>query len=450
MKFSFLMKKIPLFLLISLLSYLYLLSQYKTNMPKRGKKVKEFEDYQLYNTRMSKRNKMWKDDQQPMLSNFSDDILRHILSFVDTKYAVQTCVLSKRFKNLWKTLSHLTFDNMNFSNRMNIGGGYYFRKFVLHVFSHRDQSINIDTFSLAYDYSRKDESFMNEVTNYLVLYNIEELIFRGHWVDFCLPVELIIKCPSIKSLEMNGFGSEMLPGGFCFFMGLKKLHLSGGLFPYISQNHFDPFSSCPNLKSLYLGKCFLGGSSEFSVFRISGPQLVDLGIFNLYLVGHCRIEVCTPMLTSFTLMHSLPLSFTVVDLPALRNANVQFSSPPSLYHSNKIRKAAAYDLTNMFRILCHAQTLTLSYYTIEILSNAPNKVKHKPSPFTELKKLKVKVQHGENSTKIPAYVLKYLLSASAYGASLEVEQSWLLERGHRLAATASRGCNSRARPFLAL
>ncbi|XP_058782729.1 putative FBD-associated F-box protein At5g56430 isoform X2 [Vicia villosa] len=42
-----------------------------------------------------------------LISDLSDCILIHILSFLDAKEAVQTCILSKRWINLWKTLPTL-------------------------------------------------------------------------------------------------------------------------------------------------------------------------------------------------------------------------------------------------------------------------------------------------------------------------------------------------------
>ncbi|XVF41190.1 hypothetical protein PTKIN_Ptkin01aG0260200 [Pterospermum kingtungense] len=44
------------------------------------------------------------------ISNLDDDLLHKILSFLDTKYAVQTCVLSKRWNFLCRTLPYLHFN----------------------------------------------------------------------------------------------------------------------------------------------------------------------------------------------------------------------------------------------------------------------------------------------------------------------------------------------------
>ncbi|CAL1397273.1 unnamed protein product [Linum trigynum] len=44
------------------------------------------------------------------LSSLPDEILSHILSFLKTKYAVGTAVLSRRWKDLWTRVSNLDLD----------------------------------------------------------------------------------------------------------------------------------------------------------------------------------------------------------------------------------------------------------------------------------------------------------------------------------------------------
>ncbi|AES68012.1 F-box/RNI/FBD-like domain protein [Medicago truncatula] len=45
---------------------------------------------------------------EDIISNLIDCILIHIVSFLNAKEVVQTCILSKRWINLWKSLPTLT------------------------------------------------------------------------------------------------------------------------------------------------------------------------------------------------------------------------------------------------------------------------------------------------------------------------------------------------------
>ncbi|KAK0597405.1 hypothetical protein LWI29_024962 [Acer saccharum] len=49
------------------------------------------------------------------LSSLPNPVIYHILSLMDTKYAVQTCVLSKNWRNHWANIHNLNFDHSSFS-----------------------------------------------------------------------------------------------------------------------------------------------------------------------------------------------------------------------------------------------------------------------------------------------------------------------------------------------
>ncbi|XP_061358032.1 F-box protein At5g03100-like [Gastrolobium bilobum] len=61
---------------------------------------------------MMKMKRRREDRDRDNLSGFPDDVLIHIMKFISIKDAVRTCVLSKRWKDLWKDLIVLKFDNI--------------------------------------------------------------------------------------------------------------------------------------------------------------------------------------------------------------------------------------------------------------------------------------------------------------------------------------------------
>ncbi|KAI3958111.1 hypothetical protein MKW98_020753 [Papaver atlanticum] len=80
------------------------------------------------------------------ISRLPDNLIHHILSFIDTKYAVQTSVLSKGWIHVWKSLSFLNFDRSSFSDG-NIETERFI-EFVYMVFMFRDDTNNIQKFSV--------------------------------------------------------------------------------------------------------------------------------------------------------------------------------------------------------------------------------------------------------------------------------------------------------------
>ncbi|KAK2634333.1 hypothetical protein Ddye_029125 [Dipteronia dyeriana] len=70
------------------------------------------------------------------ISNLPDSIIHHILSLMDAKYAVQTCILSKKWKFHWAHVPCYTFDRSTSSSDVE------FQDFVANVLNNR-QSFNL-------------------------------------------------------------------------------------------------------------------------------------------------------------------------------------------------------------------------------------------------------------------------------------------------------------------
>lgn len=87
------------------------------------------------------------EEEVDRISNLSDHIIHHILSFIDMRFAVQTCVLSKRWVNVWKSLPSITSNWISFSTEEDRKSeictpeaSVNFAYFVDSVFEFRDKS----------------------------------------------------------------------------------------------------------------------------------------------------------------------------------------------------------------------------------------------------------------------------------------------------------------------
>ncbi|KAF7842767.1 F-box/LRR-repeat protein 25-like [Senna tora] len=80
------------------------------------------------------------------ISSLLDDVVHLIISFLQTKFAVQTSLLSKRWRYLWTAIPSLHLDESSFANNPSS-----FINFSNHVFSHRDPSKTIRHFRISYE-----------------------------------------------------------------------------------------------------------------------------------------------------------------------------------------------------------------------------------------------------------------------------------------------------------
>ncbi|CAI0413402.1 unnamed protein product [Linum tenue] len=81
------------------------------------------------------------------LSELPEHVLRRILSFVDSKTTVQTSLLSRRWRSVWKGVPALNLNRRSFNNFPS------FSQFVSRILSNRYDSAGVEeiTFQLQWD-----------------------------------------------------------------------------------------------------------------------------------------------------------------------------------------------------------------------------------------------------------------------------------------------------------
>jgi len=76
-------------------------------------------------------------ENKDRFSDLPESVILHILSFLNAQHAVQTCVLSTRYTDLWKRLPALRLHCRHFRTYK------IFTKFVSKILSLRDPSITL-------------------------------------------------------------------------------------------------------------------------------------------------------------------------------------------------------------------------------------------------------------------------------------------------------------------
>ncbi|CAL1353068.1 unnamed protein product [Linum trigynum] len=220
------------------------------------------------------------------LSELPDHLLRRILSFVDSKFAVQTCLLSRRWRSVWKGVPALNLDSKSFNN-----AGHSFNKFVSEILSRRYDSAPVDEISLeisdTFDLSLGESVLMyQKLFDYAALHEIRSL-----------------RAADYEGEELWYYFNEVGFGSSAFRM-LATLHLEGcQVYCAGSIDRLDPFSDFPNLRDLSLTRCSWRSDGEDDgeeehplCLRISGIKLLNLRIEGLWYMR--KIEIFAQNLES--------------------------------------------------------------------------------------------------------------------------------------------------------
>ncbi|KAJ4849536.1 hypothetical protein Tsubulata_034092, partial [Turnera subulata] len=261
----------------------------------------------------------WKPEPNTLLSDrlssMPDDILLHILACLkDTKYAVQTSVLSKRWRHLWTSVQDLYFHRKSFGRDSSF---HYFVRAVLD--DPRRLNCRVDRF---WYYANPETTVLTQLTSYALSRGARELVIASHsyFANTILP-DLSSGSPSLETLHVveqlyihrSSFGHSMIR--------LTSLHLrwvrtTSGSF----GGCFDIFNIFPNLTNLSLSWCYLGGAN----LKITGPKIFSLKLDDVTDVG--LLELSLPNLEvfeyCFTRDYGEVDDFWLINLPSLRHADL--------------------------------------------------------------------------------------------------------------------------------
>ncbi|XP_027335996.1 putative F-box/FBD/LRR-repeat protein At4g13965 [Abrus precatorius] len=357
------------------------------------------------------------EDSQDRFGDMPDCLIHHILSFMETKDAIRTSVLSKRWRYIWTSVPCLNFSSKSFTRLVD------FKKFVQWVLSHRDSShVQLLVYNrFGVDYAT-DQYLLNKVIEYAASHGVEEIkINLRAKTSGSPPVEIplsLFTCQSLKKLELKDchptnvsspLGCKSLDvlhlehfsmypaaadfsnpfaslSGLFGFMTLTTLHLISFTLCYTGTDCLDPFGNCVNLKNLHLSEMSFKSDLNPKAFVISGPKLNNLSLMcNRF---KCKIVVAAPQLTNFNYLYSTPRAFFEFSLPSLDGLIIDIHEPHRLEKSHrKKREETLHGLINMLRGHHNAEAVKLSFCTVEVTCGTAALLKPECLPSSEWKSL---------------------------------------------------------------
>ncbi|KAF5199125.1 F-box/LRR-repeat protein [Thalictrum thalictroides] len=194
--------------------------------------------------------------QEDRITSLPNAILHEILSYLDMKQVVQMSILSKGWKNLWKSLPIVNFDDQLWEDKIK------FRNFLEQVLL-TQEGLNLKKFSLAsvYHDGKRLERWLDAA------------------VRRCGVMEVHLKSmviPTVKSI--------------CILSKVSTLHL------------IDVWLPNSDLKLLNV-QTLVVSRVKYKSITISAPQLMYIRLEDMRDV----VNLCAPQLTSLQLIRSLDL-----------------------------------------------------------------------------------------------------------------------------------------------
>lgn len=193
-------------------------------------------------SRRYSRTAEWISAADDRISALPDFVLWHILSFLPTKSAVATSVLSKRWRPLWYSLHTLDFDDETFPP------GSDFRHFVYSVFLSRNTTQPIRSFRL---------KLRNNSSSRCDHYDINRFVY-------------FVTQKAVKYLTLDLFGGTKLPPCVFTTKTLVVLKLKMLIVDDV------PYVKLPKLKTLHLNRLIFGRCEDINKLLSGCPVLEDL------------------------------------------------------------------------------------------------------------------------------------------------------------------------------
>ncbi|XP_078153657.1 uncharacterized protein LOC144548813 [Carex rostrata] len=261
------------------------------------------------------------------ISRLPDEILTYILSFLSTRNAVQTCILSKRWINTWTSVPVLEFDieelmPKTVDGKMAVKFVPKFELLVKSVLEKRDTTCIINRFRLSLGYLPCTQVVADCMSGAMKLRPRECSIKFRLVAHFNVNIDMIFTCASLIDLHMSVYTHLAIEPNSINLPCLKTLHLTGT----ISDDLFKKlFLGCPVLEELVL-------SYSMGISEISSNTLKKLVIYDLY--EENKLQISTLNLVYFEIYIREIMDMGEILLPNMPSLVDAFISIPGWYDEN--------------------------------------------------------------------------------------------------------------------
>ncbi|PIA30572.1 hypothetical protein AQUCO_05500106v1 [Aquilegia coerulea] len=243
-----------------------------------------------------------------------DEILIHVLSFLPTKHAVRTSVLSNRWRSLWTFSPNITFP-CNGENATNSLQELEVHN-INHCIAQVKPEVSLQKFEVELFLNRNICSDIQRWISFSVTRGVRELdLLCIGSQDVKLP-DCLFSCKSLSKLILCCSDFDP-PLDFHGFSNLKELIL---IRVNITDQAMDNLlSTCPILEDLTLKACPNLSNLKISLSNLCFKNLIVFDCYNLV-----KLVVDSPNIRVIKYEGQV-IPLTLMNVPHLTEANVQFS-----------------------------------------------------------------------------------------------------------------------------
>ncbi|GMP65445.1 hypothetical protein CsSME_00026230 [Camellia sinensis var. sinensis] len=280
------------------------------------------------------------------ISNLPDALLCHILSFLSTKYAVGTSILSTRWQYLWTFVPNLDFDESQlfheysllsedrrkqvdvmfvyFVSRvlMRFNDAPYLRKFILRI-----DSLDVPDLDLDFD-------LVDTWISAAIIRNVQDLELHNLIENNVMLPDCLFTSKTLVTLTLCEVFLDV--PDLVRFPNLKILNLDS--VEYEDEDSLQKlFSGCPVLEQLNLERCILDKQQVVSVSVSTLKRLKVVWYREYFVLDESddlvyKLVVDAPQLERFYLRDNVSNEFLFRNLSSLSEAS--FCVGPPFYGSN--------------------------------------------------------------------------------------------------------------------
>jgi hypothetical protein len=299
------------------------------------------------------------EENQDRLSDLPESVILHILSFLNIKHAVQTCVLSTRWKHHWKHIPTLILHSSRFSTKK------HFTKFVCKILTLRNSSTALHTLDVERD-GIMEPKLLKKILNYVCSHNTHLQQLRINvTADSCLILNCVSTCRALTSLKLahpgnrKNYKETLLPTSLNLPL-LTSLDLTYFTFYGGENGCVEPFSAFTKLNSLVIRHCTV---KDARILSISNETLVDLAMHKPY--DSCdiaKIEISAKSLCTFTITGYVIHKICGSSLSSIKQVNIDAQDVDLPKDYGLVLLSWLQDLANVESLTVTSTTLQVPYH----------------------------------------------------------------------------------------